>query len=366
MRRIALSVLGILAIIIVAALVFAATFDVNRYRPTIQSELEKRLGRKVTLGDMHLSVFPPRFRVRNISISDDPRFSTQKPFVQAQELDVSVKLLPLLRKSVQIDSLDLKRPSVELIKNQQGVWNFASVGSKHEATQPKPASGEEQFALGELTISDGEVAVTDLQGRSPRTLYDHIDVTLRNFAPNQPFSLDAAAHLPGSGSQEVSLKGNGGPLVQDQPATTPFHGTLKLKQVGIAGLAKFLNSPAFANTDGVLSGDTKIDGESGKMTVIGQMNIQNPRVRGIDLGYPVTAQYDLTDDLVVDAITIRNMILKLGSTPLAISGLVNAKPTPSQLDLNGQQCLHCGSGQAGSGIWGGAGARYQCQRHCQR
>ncbi|PYV06778.1 MAG: hypothetical protein DMG10_00845 [Acidobacteria bacterium] len=116
------------SIIIVAALVFAATFDVNRYRATIQSELENRLGRKVTLGDMHLSVFPPRLRVLNISISDDPRFSTQKPFVQAQQLDVSVKLLPLLTKSVQIDSLGLKRPSVELIKNKQGVWNFVSLG----------------------------------------------------------------------------------------------------------------------------------------------------------------------------------------------------------------------------------------------
>ena len=356
MRKIALIVVVIVAIIIVAAVVFAATFDVNRYRSTIQSELEKRLDRKVTLGDMHLSVLPPRFRVQNISISDDPRFRTQKPFVQAQELDVSVKLLPLLRKSIQIDSLDLKRPSVELIKNQKGVWNFASLGSHPEVAQPAPgqsasrtpsqapppsaeaaaesAPGEQQFALGELTISDGQVAVTDLQAKSPRTVYDHIDISLQNFAPNQPFSLDAAAHLPGSGNQQVRLKGNGGPIAQGEPATTPFHGTLQLKRVGIAGLAKFLNSPAFANTDGIVSGDTKIDSESGKMTANGQMNIQNPRVRGIDLGYPVNAQYDLTDDLISDAITIRSLTLKLGSTPLALSGLVNAKPTPAQLDLN--------------------------------
>jgi AsmA protein len=333
MRRIGLCALVIVAIIIVAAVVFAATFDVNRYRSTIQSELEERVGRKVTLGDMRLSIFPPRFKVQNISIGEDPRFSTRKPFVQAQELDVSVKLLPLLRKSVQIDSLYLKRPSVELIKNQRGNWNFASLGSNPESAA-KPARGEGRFALGELTISDGEVAITDLQGRSPRTVYDHIDLTLRNFALDQRFSLDAAAHLPGSGSQEVRLKGDGGPIEQGQPAATPFHGTLKLQQVRLAGLAKFLNSPALANTDGIISGDTKIDSDSGKMTVNGQMNIQNPRVRGIDLGYPVNAQCDLTDDLTTDAITIRNLTLKLGSTPLAISGLVNAKPTPAQLDLN--------------------------------
>jgi AsmA protein len=356
MRRIGLIALAIVTIIIVAVLVFAATFDVNRYRPTIQSELEKRLDRKVTLGDMHLSVLPPRFRVETISIGEDPRFTTQNPFVQAQELDVSVKLLPLLKKSVQIDSLDLKRPSVELIKNQQGVWNFASLGSNPEASQPapakpapaapspapqpstttpsKPAAGEEQFALGELTITDGQIAITDHQARSARAVYDHIDVTLRDFAPDHPFSLDAATHLPGSGDQEVRLDGKGGPIVQGQPATTPFHGTLKLKQVRISGLAKYLNSPALANTEGSVSGDTKIDSESGKMTLNGQMSIQNPRVHGIDLGYPITAQYDLTDDLAAEVITLRNVNLKLGPTPLAISGMVNTKPTPAQLDVN--------------------------------
>jgi AsmA-like C-terminal region len=38
--------------------------------------------------------------------------------------------------------------------------------------------------------------------------------------------------------------------------------------------------------------------------------------------------------LPVDMITIRSMILKLGPTPLEMSGTVNAKPTPAQLALN--------------------------------
>ena len=355
MRKIVYSAVGIVGLIIVAAVVLAATFDVNRYRSTIQSTLQTRLGRTVALGEMHLSFFPPRFRVQNISIGDDPRFSNQQPFVQAQELDVSVRLLPLLRKSVQIDSLELKRPSVELIRNRKGGWNFASLGENPEATKsahgespskatnqeppsstppaPKPAPAQDQFALARLKITDGQIAVTDLEGKNPRTVYDHIDVTLRDFAPGAPFSFDAAAHLPGPGNQEARLEGKGGPIAQDQLAATPFHGILKLKQVGIAGLAKFLNSPAFANTDGILSGETKIDSESGKLAVNGQINIQNPRVRGVDLGYPVTAQYELTDDIGADSITVRSILLKLGPTPLEISGTVNTKPTPAQIDL---------------------------------
>src|SRR5437588_6704760 len=107
MRKVAIVIGIIILIIIVAAVVFAATFDVNKYRGTIQAQLEKRLGRQVTLGEMSLKIFPPRFGVQNPAISDDPGFSADAPFVKAQELDVSVQWMPLLHKEIEIDSLDL-------------------------------------------------------------------------------------------------------------------------------------------------------------------------------------------------------------------------------------------------------------------
>ena len=68
-----------------------------------------------------------------VSVADDPTFNDSKPFLQAQQLDVRVKLLPLLHKSVQINSLKLERPNLELIKNEQGGWNFSSMGSNAES-----------------------------------------------------------------------------------------------------------------------------------------------------------------------------------------------------------------------------------------
>ena len=361
MRKVGIAMVIIILLLIVAAVVLAATFDVNRYRGTIQAELEKRLGRKVTLGDMHLSVFPPRLRVQNLAIAEDPRFRSQKPFVQAQELDVSAKILPLLNNSVEVDSLDLERPNVELVKNPQGVWNFVSLGQN--ATQPapeqpkQPAPGQpkqpvpsmpqtgtsqggekqkpaEQFSLGKLVIRDGQLALTDMQAKKPRAVYDHIDVTLKNFAPHRLVTLDAAAHLPGQGAQQVWLQGEGGPIVAADPATTPFHGTLNLKQVGIASLAKFLNSPALVNADGIVSGQAKINSQSGKLAAQGRMDVANARMHGIDLGYPIRADYDVTDDLPGDVITLRNTTLNLGQTPFHVNGTVNSKATPAVLDLN--------------------------------
>jgi AsmA protein len=331
MRKIVIVIGIVVAVIAIAVGVFVATFNPNDYRGTIQTKLEQQLDRKVTLGNMELGLFPLRFRVFNLGIAEDPKFGARN-FIQTQELSVSVKLLPLLSKSVQVDSLSLDRPSVELIKNAQGVWNFASLGQKTPASTS--SSGQQQFSLGELAINDGQIAITDLQDRKPRTVYDHINLKLTDFTPDSPFNLDASVHLPGPGSQEVSLTGKGGPLSHTNPAATPFKGTLELKGVEIAGLQKFLQSPALINTDGVLSGHTDISTEAGKLAASGQINLDKPRLHGIDVGYPINLDYDVSDDLTNDLLRINKGAIKLGPTPLSVTGTVNQKPTPSQLDLN--------------------------------
>ena len=362
MRRMAIA-LGIFVIILVGAvLIFAATFDVNRYRGRIQTELEKRLGRPVTLGQMHLGLFPPRFRAQDVIIADDPRFSRDVPFVKAGEVDVSVQLLPLLRKQMEIDSLDLQRPNVNLIKNHGGEWNFASLGSSSEATgeanaspttptapettSNKPAppqqpaqggpqqSSQRRFSLGKLTVEDGQVSLLDQsEGKIP-TIYDHIDVTLNNLSPGRPFNLDASVHMAGGGSKTINLQGDGGPLVQSDLTRTPFKGTLKVNQVGLADLTKFLNAPALNGSDGILTGETKLASKDGILSAQGQTNIQSLKIHGMELGYPVSARYDLSNNFPGAFLTIQNLQLKLGSTPLDLSGTISSKLTPSRIDLN--------------------------------
>ena len=331
MRKVGMAIGAFILLLIVAAVVFAATFNVNQYRGIIQAELEKRLDRKVSLGDMHLGLFPPRFQVENLSIADDPKFNAAKPFVAAQELDVSIKLLPLLHKSVEISSVSLQRPSVELVKDAHGTWNFSTVGARQKSA---PSQDKQQFSLGELAVHDGQMAITDQQARKPRTVYDHINLALTDFAPDTPFSVDASVHLPGQGVQEIRLQGKGGPVHQPDSAMTPFHGILDLKGIGIAGFQKFLQTPALTNTDGVLSGHSNITSESGKLSATGQMTADKLRVRGLEVGYPITTDYDVNDDLATNMLTINRGTVKLGQTPLYATGTVNLRPSPAQLDLN--------------------------------
>lgn len=332
MRKITVAIGIILLVVIVAVAILAATFNVNKYRGTIQSQLEKRLDRSVTLGEMQLKLFPPRFGVQDLAIADDPHFSPDSPFVKAKELDVSVKLLPLLHKEIEIDSLNLERPNVNLIKNQAGQWNFASIG--HEQNPQRPNSTQQQFSLGELTIKDGQVSLLDqTQSRTP-TLYDHIDLTVANFSMKTPFTVDAAVHMAGTGEEALRFQGQGGPIAEQDLTKTPLQGTLELKQVGLSDLTKFFNSPAVAGTDGVMTGQTKVSNDHGKVIAQGETNIQNARVRGMELGYPISVQYDLTDDLPTEVITMRKLTVKLGPTPIEMAGTLETKSSPAHFNVS--------------------------------
>ena len=286
---------------------------------------------------------------KHLTIAEDPHFAANRPFATADKLALSVEFRPLLHKKIEVKSLELDRPHIELLRDEQGVWNFATLG-QHEpapapgapapAHQPTPAPATStttqsggQFSVAKLFINDGQVAITDLQKHQPRGVYDHIDLSLDDFAPNKQFSLKLTAHLPGAGKQTIMLEGKGGPIQQADMLNTPFDGTLRMDQVSTGAAQKFLNSQALNGIDSVLSGDAKVTNSSGKLSSSGSIKLDNTRIRKVNVDYPITLNYDVTDDLTNDVVQIRKGNLKLGATPVTIAGTVNGKPNPSQIDL---------------------------------
>jgi AsmA protein len=360
MRKLGIAVLIIVVILVAAALIVPHVIDINQYHSQIQAQLEKRLGRSVTLGEMKLGLFPPSFQVSNAVIAEDPRFKSTQPFANVEKLAVSVKLLPLLKKEVEINSLELDHPHIELIRDAQGAWNFATLGQEAKppagatatpqpqarpspgaqpaqqaqpGQSPAPSQPAGQLTLARLAINDGQVAVTDLQKHQSRAVYDHIDVNVTDFAPNQQFSLKVTAHLPGSGKQAIYLQGKGGPIKQADMLNTSFDGELKLDQVSLSAAEKFLNSQGLQGIDGLLSGNATVKNTAGKLASAGNIKFDNPRIHAVDVGYPITLDYDLVDDLTADVIQINKGNIKLGSTPITVAGTLNTKPTPAQLDM---------------------------------
>src|SRR5947209_15737547 len=120
MRKLGIAILVIVVLLVAAALIIPHVIDINNYHAQIQSQLEKKLGRQVSLGPMSLSLFQPSFQVSNAVIGEDQGFNSGRPFATADKLSVSVKLLPLLHKQVDVNSLQLERPHIELVRNAHG------------------------------------------------------------------------------------------------------------------------------------------------------------------------------------------------------------------------------------------------------
>ncbi len=335
MKKIRLILALFVAVIVLGVAALFVLANPNRHRDTIQAELERQLGRKVSLGEMSLGFLPLRFQVSNPVIAEDPRIRQDPPFVKAENLDIRIGLLPLIRGVIQVDSLELRHPSIELMTTKDGKWNFSTIGSastNKSGTAPASSGPSGELSIKRLAITDGQIGITDLRKGSPRTGYDHIDLTLEDFSAHGPFSFDLAAHVQGQAAQELRLKGTGGPIASNA-ADTPFHGKLTLRQIEIDGLMKFLDSTAIHKSKGILSGESEIASESGSIASNGKLKLDGAKFNNVDIGYPIGLDYQLKARSSDEFLTINNATLQLGPTPLSVAGSINPATKPPQIDL---------------------------------
>jgi uncharacterized protein involved in outer membrane biogenesis len=333
MRKLGIVVLIFVVLLLVAAIIVPRAIDINRYHSQIQAELEKRLNRQVTLGNIGVSFFPPSFSVKNAVIAEAPGFGQGQPFANIERLSVSVELWALLRNEVKVKSLRLERPSIELIRNHQGTWNFASLGEQpQQPAAQSPSAG--QVTLASLVIRDGQLAVTDQKKGEPRSVYDHIDLNLNNFALDKRFHIRASVHLLGQGNQLVSLEGDAGPMQPSDLVSTPFAGQVHLEQVAVASARQFLKIRELSGVEGLVSGRASVKNVSGKIASNGTLRLENARIHNLDVGYPIALDYNLDEDLSTAAIQIQKGDIKLGTTPVTVTGTISSQLTPTQVDLH--------------------------------
>src|SRR5215831_14437412 len=142
MRKLGIGVLILVVLVLAAALIVPRFIDINHYHGQIQAELEQALNRQVSTGHMSLNLFPPSVSIQNAVIAEAPGFGGGQPFANIERLSFGVELWPLLRREVKVKSLQLERPRIEVIRNRQGRWNFATLGEAQPqtpATQTQPS-----------------------------------------------------------------------------------------------------------------------------------------------------------------------------------------------------------------------------------
>ena len=103
--------------------------DGDSLRPRLESALQSALGREVHIGYMQVSLLSGGAWVDDISIADDPAFSSGD-FLHAKSLNVGISFLSLIfSHSLRVTLLTVNEPRLVAMKSSSGRWNFSTIGS---------------------------------------------------------------------------------------------------------------------------------------------------------------------------------------------------------------------------------------------
>jgi AsmA-like C-terminal region/AsmA family len=93
----------------------------------ISRSVSLAVGRQVEIGKVRLRMLPqPGFDLENFVVHDDPSFGAE-PLLRAPDVSATIRLTSLLRGRLDVSSLSLTEPSVNLVRNREGYWNIENL-----------------------------------------------------------------------------------------------------------------------------------------------------------------------------------------------------------------------------------------------
>jgi AsmA protein len=293
MRRVVLIGVIVVAVLVVGVLALAFAIDANQFRPAIESELSQSLGRQVKIGNLKLNILSGTVTASDLSIADDPSFSTQ-PFLQTKALSLSIDLLNLLfSRKLNVRGLTIDTPETALIQIPSGVWNFSSMGTKSAARANSSSSnGNLALSVKSLKINGARLSLTQGGGK-PRIL-DNVSIEVDNFAPGSSFPFSLSAKIAGGG--DLSLQGNAGPIDPVDSSNTPLTATLKVTGLNLAASGAV---PASSGIDGVVSVDGTAKSNGRTFDLTGTIKAEKLALapHGTAMRNPVQFDFVLAEDL---------------------------------------------------------------------
>lgn len=285
-----------LAVFILVVVSLPFLINVDRFRPTLQSDLSDALGREVTLGNLHLSVLSGEVTADDLSVAEDPAFG--KPaFIRAKSMHVGVEIWPFLmsRKLIVTDLL-IDQPEIALVQAPSGDWNFSGLGGKSKAA-PAPKSPERlplDLSVKLVKISNGRLILRRTVGHWKPVTLEQVNIALSDFSSTSAFPFSLSAQANGGGT--IKLDGKAGPINPADSAMTPVN--VSLKVTGLDLVKSGMNDVA-PEVSGVASFDGSGESDGVAMRLKGKLKIDKLKLarNGTPSTRPVEADFSVQHDL---------------------------------------------------------------------
>jgi AsmA protein len=149
---------GLLVLLVLAGVIFALTFDPNRYKGQIENLVKEKTGRTLRLaGDLEVAFWPSLgANVSGVTLSEQ---SSDRQFLALDSAHASVAVLPLLHGAVVVDGIRVSGLKANVVKNKDGTFNFSDLlQQKAPVKEPAEKKAEEREAQG------GQAVAFDIAG----------------------------------------------------------------------------------------------------------------------------------------------------------------------------------------------------------
>lgn len=325
--------LAIVAIVLVVTLLsLPFLISVDRFRPVLESELTKALGREVKIGALRLAVLSGGVAADDLSVADDPSFSAE-PFLLAKSLRVGVDLWPLIvSRKLNVRALTIDQPRIALVESASGKWNFSGLGAKPSAKSGTggPAKAGLDLSVRLVKIMDGRLSLRKAHGGAKPLVLDKVNVELRDVAAGSafPFSLSAKP----SGGGEIKLQGTAGPLNVAGAATPPLEAVLTVTHLDLAtsGLVE-----AATGITGVVSIDGKAKSDGRAARIDGHIKTEKLTLSkgGSPAGRPVEFDFGVAHDFAKRSGALHRGIFRAGKAEASLTGAYSLQGASPAVNL---------------------------------
>jgi AsmA family protein len=210
-----LAVLGAAIVLLLVAVAIAVrTVDVKQFIGPLQQRVKDATGRALEVrGGIDLKLgLEPKLVLDDVVFGNAP-WGKQPQMLTAKQVEVSIKLLPLLQKHFEVTRLRLVAPTIALETDAagKGNWEFPALRPAAEISTPAPSGATlGGFAVGDIAISDGKATYRDGKtGEVTTVVIEDLSVHARD--PQSPVSGTFRGRV---NDTAVALEGDFGPLEQ--------------------------------------------------------------------------------------------------------------------------------------------------------
>ncbi|MCI5061298.1 MAG: AsmA family protein, partial [Alphaproteobacteria bacterium] len=125
--RLILFVVSLIALLFAVAIIGPSFIDWDKYKPQIITQVKNATGLDVTIdGDLSLAVLPsPRLKVEGLSVAA-PRKIRFENLLTMKSAQISVAIMPLLQKKVEVQTITLIQPDIQVEMMSDGTPSWMS------------------------------------------------------------------------------------------------------------------------------------------------------------------------------------------------------------------------------------------------